>query len=50
MAQVQAMYSGQNHGFLIRDQSESGSGFEQSFHAREKGENPPQLVLRFAEE
>jgi hypothetical protein len=46
--QVQAMMeTGTNHGFLIRDLDEGGSGFEQSFHAREKGENPPQLVLRY---
>jgi hypothetical protein len=43
---VQAMYSGSNHGFLIRDAVE-GHDAEQQFHCREKGENPPQLVLRF---
>jgi hypothetical protein len=41
------MYDGDNHGFLIRDAAESGSGFEQQFHAREKGESPPVLVVRF---
>jgi hypothetical protein len=47
-AQVQAMYTGTNGGFLIRDASESGSGFEQSFNSREKGtDNPPQLVVDF---
>jgi hypothetical protein len=44
---VQAMYNETNHGFLIRDATESGSGFEQQFHSREKGEQPPQLVLAF---
>ena len=35
------------HGFLIKDGLEGDSG-EQSFHAREKGENPPELALRYA--
>lgn len=35
-----------NHGFLIRDASE-GNDAEQQFQAREKGENVPQLVVRF---
>jgi hypothetical protein len=39
--------SGTNLGFLIRDAVE-GADAEQQFHGREKGENPPQLVLRFA--
>ncbi|WP_245916921.1 DUF7594 domain-containing protein [Nocardioides gansuensis] len=43
-AQVAA---GAPHGFLIRDAAENDSG-EQSFHGREKGENPPELVLRYA--
>jgi hypothetical protein len=47
-AQVQAMYdSGSSNGFLIRDASESGSGREQQFHSREKGENTAQLILTF---
>jgi hypothetical protein len=46
-AQVQAMYLEANHGFLIRDSVE-GQDAEQQFHSREKGENPPQLVVRFA--
>jgi hypothetical protein len=46
--QVQSMYSGANHGFLIRDATENGGGFEQSFHSREKAsDNPPQLVVTF---
>jgi hypothetical protein len=41
------MYSsGSNNGFLIRDATESQDA-EQQFHAREKGENPPQLVVSF---
>ena len=46
-AQVQAMYVEANHGFLIRDSVE-GQDAEQQFHSREKGQNPPQLVVRFA--
>jgi hypothetical protein len=47
---VQAMYApGANHGFLIRDATENGSGLDQVFHSREKGsDNPPRLVLTFA--
>jgi hypothetical protein len=48
-AHVQAMYAaGANHGFLIRDASESGGGAEQQFHSKEKGETMPQLVITFA--
>jgi hypothetical protein len=47
--QVQAIYAtGVNHGFLIRDAAEGGTGSEQQFHARDKGESAPQLVLTFA--
>ena len=47
-AQVQAMYGGQNHGFLIRDATEGGGGSQQSLHSREKApDNPPQLVITF---
>ena len=47
-AQLQAMYTGSNNGFLIRDAVEGGSGVEQSFHSREKGsDNPPQLLVTF---
>ena len=45
-SQVQAMYTDGNHGFLIRDSVESQDA-EQQFHSREKGENPPQLLIRF---
>jgi len=43
--QVLAMASA-NHGFLLRDATE-GQDAEQSYHSREKGQSPPQLVLRF---
>jgi hypothetical protein len=47
-SQVQGMFAaGANHGFLIRDAVEGDSGAEQQFHGREKGENPPQLVITF---
>jgi large repetitive protein len=47
-SQVQSMYSGSNHGFLIRDATENGSGNQQSFHNTEKApDNPPQLVVTF---
>jgi hypothetical protein len=47
-SQVQAMYAaGTNHGFLIRDSASNGSGFEQQFNSREKGENMPELVITF---
>jgi hypothetical protein len=46
-ALVQAMYSaGSSNGFLIRDATE-GQDAEQQFFSREKGENPPQLVITF---
>ena len=45
---VHAMYAGSNNGFLIRDAAEGAAGIEQQFHAREKNENVPQLVLTFA--
>lgn len=45
---VQAMYSGTNHGFLVRDSAESqgGGGALQTFSSR-TGANSPQLVLTF---
>jgi parallel beta-helix repeat protein len=48
-AQLPAMLAGPNHGFVLRDAAEGtelagGHGF----YAREKGDNPPQLVIRFA--
>ena len=48
LSQLQAMYSGTNNGFLIRDATEgAGAGPEQSFHSREKGSEAPQLVITF---
>jgi large repetitive protein len=45
--QLQAMYDvGANHGFLIRDANENADA-EQQFHSREKGSEPPQLVVTF---
>jgi hypothetical protein len=47
-ALVQEMYNtASNHGFLIRDATEGEGGPEQQFHSREKGENPPTLVISF---
>jgi subtilisin-like proprotein convertase family protein len=47
-AQVQEMYdAGQSQGFLIRDASETGGGFEQQFRSREAGETPPTLTVSF---
>jgi hypothetical protein len=45
---VQAMYAGTNNGFLIRDATENSGSYEQQFHAREKGDNRPALVVQFA--
>jgi hypothetical protein len=45
--QVQSMYAAGNYGFLIRDENEN-QDHEQQFHAREKGETIPQLVISFA--
>ncbi|MDQ4024559.1 MAG: DNRLRE domain-containing protein, partial [Actinomycetota bacterium] len=47
-SQVEAMYTVANHGFLLRDAIE-GDDAEQQFHSREKDQNVPQLVLRFAQ-
>ena len=46
---VQAMYSGTNNGFLIRDSVENASGgFEQQLHSKEKApDNPPELAITF---
>jgi parallel beta-helix repeat protein len=48
-SQVEDMLGSANHGFVIRDAAESAeAGGDQSFHSREKGDEPPQLVVRFA--
>jgi parallel beta-helix repeat protein len=44
--QVQAMYSGGNHGFLVRDAVENQDA-EQQFNSRSSSTNRPQLVIRF---
>jgi hypothetical protein len=44
---VQSMYANGNNGFLIRDANEN-QDHEQQFHAREKGENIPQLIITYA--
>jgi parallel beta-helix repeat protein len=48
-SQVEDILGTANHGFVIRDADEGAeSGGDQSFHSREKGDSPPELVLRFA--
>jgi hypothetical protein len=48
---VQAMYSGTNNGFLIRDSSENatGQGVTNQFNSRESGANTPQLEIIFSQ-
>jgi hypothetical protein len=42
------MYAaGAFRGFLLKDATEDGGGFEQQFHSREKGESVPELVVTF---
>jgi large repetitive protein len=43
----QILAGGPQHGWIIRDQNENGSGQEQQFHSRENGSNRPRLVLTF---
>ena len=46
LAHVQAMYSGSNFGFQVRDSAENAAGdFEQVFDSAESGTDGPQLVL-----
>ncbi|HSF98967.1 MAG TPA: right-handed parallel beta-helix repeat-containing protein, partial [Ornithinibacter sp.] len=46
---VPSMIAGSNHGFLVRDAAEAtDAAGKHGFYAREKGENPPQLVIRIA--
>ena len=40
--------AGGSDGFEIRDAELHGPGVEHGFYSREKGESPPQLVLRFS--
>jgi len=44
-AQVQAMYAGSNFGFVLRDQTESASGFTQNYASRENSPNDPELIV-----
>jgi parallel beta-helix repeat protein len=46
-SQLQSMYVEGNFGFIVRDVTENGTGFEQAFHSREKKESPPRLVITF---
>jgi parallel beta-helix repeat protein len=47
-AQVQAMLDDVDHGFVIRSAAEdTDASAEADFHSREKGESPPELVIRF---
>ena len=45
---VNAAHSAGTVSFVIRDAVE-GDDAEQQLHSREKGEDPPQLVIRFVE-
>ena len=45
---VNAAHSAGAVSFVIRDAVE-GDDAEQQFHSREKGENPPQLVIHFVQ-
>jgi hypothetical protein len=48
LAHVQAMYSGSNDGFLLRDRTEgTRASPEQKYQSREGSPNDPQLVLTF---
>jgi hypothetical protein len=44
---VEAMYSGTNDGFGLRDQTEDGPNREQQFNSLDDGSDAPQLVLQF---
>src|ERR671914_1064370 len=47
-AHVREMLGGANHGWLLRDAAEATeTAGGHGFYAREKGESPPELVLRF---
>ena len=46
-SQVQALYSGTNTGFIVKDQSETTGTTSQSFSTREAASNKPQLVITF---
>ncbi len=46
-SQVQAMYSGSNHGFLVRDSVEGDANRRQRFDSVESAANVPELVVTF---
>jgi hypothetical protein len=46
--QVRALAVDELASFLVRDATENWTGAEQSFFGREKGEQPPQLVVTLA--
>jgi hypothetical protein len=46
-SQVQAMYSGSNHGFLVKFDVETNPVAEMQFHARNKGPQHPELRITF---
>lgn len=48
LAHVQAMYSGTNNGFVVRDSAESALLAATQVYSSRNGTNPPQLVLTFA--
>jgi hypothetical protein len=45
--QVQAMYSGSNHGFMVKFDLETNPAAEMQFHARNKGSEHPELRITF---
>ena len=48
LAHVQAMYSGANNGFVLRDRTEDAAASpEQKYQSREGSPNDPELVLTF---
>ena len=46
-SQVQAMYSGSNHGFMVKFDVETNPVAEMQFHARNKGSQHPELRITF---
>jgi large repetitive protein len=46
-AQVQSMYSVANHGFMVKFDVETNPVAEMQFHARNKGEQHPELRITF---
>lgn len=45
LAQTQALYSGTNTGFLVRDSVEDGGNVEQTFNSREAASGRPSLAV-----